>query len=46
MHGYNVSLAWVFGIDKNIIQIYDDEDIEIFYQNLIDIALEACWDIG
>ena len=39
--GFDVSLPWIFGIDKNIIQIYNDKDIELLSKNLIDIVLEA-----
>ena len=45
-HGFYVYLAWIFIVDKDVIQIYNDKDIEFFYQNFIDVALEACWGIG
>ncbi len=31
----------IFDIDENVIQIYNNEDIKLFYQNLVDIALES-----
>ena len=37
----NVSLAWVLGIDENIIKVNNDEDIEFLSQYLVNIALEA-----
>ena len=40
-----MSLAWVFGVDKDVIQIYNDEDNKLFYQDLIDITLKACSNI-
>ena len=45
-NGFDVSLPWIFDIDKNIIQIYNDKDIELFRQDLIDIALEASRCVG
>ena len=30
----------------DIIQIYNDKNIEFFRKNLINIALECCWSIG
>ena len=40
-NGINVSLAWVLGIDENIIQINNDKNIELFGQHLIDITLKT-----
>lgn len=37
----DIGLAWVFDIDENIIQIDNNKDIQLFDQNLINIALEA-----
>ena len=34
-------LAWIFGIDQNIIQLYYNKDIKLFSKNLIDIALKT-----
>ena len=42
-YGLYFTLARVFGIDEDIIQIHYDKDIELFCQDLIDITLEACW---
>ena len=36
----------IFDIDKNIIQIYNDEDIKFLYKNPVNIALEYCQSIG
>lgn len=36
----NVSLIQVSNRDKDIFQIYDKKNIEIFYQNLINILLK------
>ena len=45
-NGINVSLAWVFGIDKNIIKVKNGEDIKFFGQDLVNVALEAGWCVG
>ena len=37
----NVSLACVFRIDKDVIEVNNDKDIEFLSQNLVNIALEA-----
>ena len=42
----DVAFALIFGIDKNIIQIYNDEDIKLFREDLIDVALECCQSVG
>ena len=42
LYGFHVTLAWILGIDEDVIQIHDDKDIELFYQDLVDIILEAC----
>ena len=39
--GIDVSLAWVLGIDEDVIEISNDEDIEFLGQNLVNVALEA-----
>ena len=36
-----MSLAWIFGIDENVIEINNDKDIEFFGHDLVDIVLEA-----
>ena len=33
-------LAWIFGVDQYIIQIYYNKDIHFFSQNLVNIFLE------
>ena len=35
-----VLFAFAFGIDKDIIKVHYYKNIELFYQNLIDVALE------
>ena len=36
-----MALAFIFGVNKDVIQINNDEDIEFLGQDLIDVALEA-----
>ena len=45
-HCLDVTFALIFSIDENIIQIHNDEDIELFCKDLIDVALECCRSIG
>ena len=37
-----VTLAQIFDIDENVIQVNDNKDLELLGQDLIDITLEAC----
>ena len=45
-HGFHVTLTLILSVDEDIIQIHNDEDIELFCQDLVDIALEAGRSIG
>ena len=38
-------LAWIFGIDQNVIQIHNKKNIQLFSQNHIDVFLEGGWSI-
>ena len=40
-NGIDVSLAWVFGIDEDVIEVNNDKNIEFLGQDLINISLEA-----
>ena len=40
-YGLNVRLAWIVGINQNVIQIHDNKNIQLFSQNLIDVSLEG-----
>ena len=42
----NMIFSFIFNIDKNIIQIYNNNNIKLFHVDLIDIALEICQSIG
>ena len=46
MYCLDVAFSLVFGINEDIIQIHNDEDIKLFRKNLIDVALECCRSIG
>ena len=41
-----MTLTLILNVDENVIQIYDNEDIKLFCQDLVDIALEAGQSIG
>ncbi len=36
----------VFDINKNIVQVYNNKNIELFCQDLIDIFLKSAWCVG
>ena len=40
-NGIDVRLAWIFGIDEDVIEVNSDKDIEFLSQNLVNIALKA-----
>ena len=46
MHRLDVAFFFVFGVDKDIIQIHNNKDIKRFRKDLIDIALEYCRNVG
>lgn len=33
--------TWIFGIDKDIIQLHYDKDVKLLFQDLMDITMEA-----
>ena len=39
----DVSLARIFGIDQDVIQVNNYKNVEFFGQDLIDVILEAGW---
>ena len=43
LNDIGVSLAWVLGIDEDIIEVNNDKDIKFLGQDLVNIALEAGW---
>lgn len=45
-NGSSLCLAWVFGLDQNIFQVYNDKDIELFNKNSVSIALKTDKSVG
>ena len=46
LHSVYMTLAFIFGVNKYIIQVNNNKNIEFLGQNLIDIALEAGQSVG
>ena len=46
MYGFNIKLARILHIDQDIISIYNNKNIKLFYKNLIDILLKYDQNIG
>ena len=40
-HSFYMIPGVILSVDKDVIQIYDNEDIKFFYQDLIDVTLAA-----
>ena len=40
LNGFDVSLAGIFSIDQDVVQVYNDKDIELLGQDLIDVTLK------
>ena len=40
-NGIDMSLAWVFGVDEDVIEVNNDKNIKFLDQDLVNIALEA-----
>ncbi len=45
-HGLHLKLTGVFGIDQNVVQMYNNKHVELLGKDLIDVALEAGRSIG
>lgn len=41
-----MALCFIFNIDKDVIKIYNNKDIDLFYQNLINISLKYSYYIS
>ena len=37
-----MAISIIISINEDVVQIYNDEDVELFYKNLVDKLLEAC----
>ena len=46
LYGQDMFISVIISIDKDIVQIYNDEDVKFFSKDLIDISLEAGWRVG
>lgn len=45
LNNFNVVLAQVFVINKDIIQVYKDKNNKLLSQNIINITLKTCLNI-
>ena len=45
-NGIDVSLAWVLGVDEDVIKVNNDKDIKFLGQDLVNIAPKASRYIG
>ncbi len=41
LHCLNVGLSWILSIDQHVIQVHYNEDIKLFSENFVDIALKT-----
>ena len=37
-----MAFSFVLGIDEDVIQIYNNKDIKLFYKDFVNIALGSC----
>ena len=44
-YGLSIRLSRILSIDQYVIQIYNNENILLFSQNLVDVSLEGDWSI-
>ncbi len=45
-NGFNMFFFLALNIDENVVKVHNNEDIELFCQDLINIALKHGWYIG
>ena len=38
---FYVTLAGVFGVNQNVIEVHNDKNIKFFHQDFVDVSLEA-----
>ena len=43
LYNYNVAISVIISIDKNVVQVYNDKDVNLFSKNLINVFLKAYW---
>ena len=46
LNGLHVALAFILSVNQDVIQVDNNENIEFFGQNLVDVALEAGRGVG
>ena len=39
-YGLNVRLVWFLGINQDVIQIYNNKNIQLFSQNNVDVSVK------
>ena len=42
-YGCDVTIPIIISVNEDVIQIYDDKDVELLSKDLVDVFLEACW---
>lgn len=38
-----MTISIIISVDEDIVRIYNDENVELFGKDLVNISLEACW---
>ena len=41
LNSFHVTLASVFSVNQDIIEVHDNKNIKFFYKNFVDIVLKA-----
>ena len=41
-----MALAFILNVNQDVIQVDNDENIKFFGQNIVDVALKTCRNIG
>ena len=36
-------ISIIFGVNQDVIQVHNDEDVKLLRKDLVDVPLEACW---
>ncbi len=46
MNGFYIFFSLVLSINENVIKVYNNKDVELLCQDLVDVAPESGWYIG
>ncbi len=46
LHCFHVRLFWILSIDQNVIQVHYNEDIKLFSEDLVNVALKTGGCVG